>query len=103
MIPEYFAEIKRITDQYAAMRFVLDTSMTFDIRPGDQGYMTGSVIFEDFSNLHFKEFVDAAQGIVEKLSYSYHYQTADELLIFRYDNARHKPALLFREHKHTVT
>lgn len=43
MIPEYFAEIKRITDQYAAMRFVLDASMTFDIRPGDQGYMTGSV------------------------------------------------------------
>lgn len=102
MIPIYFAEINETIEQFAAAHFILDASVTFDIRPGNQGYLTGSVIFEDFSSLHFKEFVDAAPGIVEKLSYSYHYQEADETLVFRYDNARHKPAIAFREHKHTV-
>jgi hypothetical protein len=32
--------------------------------------------------------------------YSYHYQDANQELIFRYDNARHRPSLSFREHKH---
>lgn len=103
MIPVYFAAIKETIEQFAAARFVLDASITFDIRPGEQGYLTGLVIFEDFSSLHFKEFVDAAQGIVEKLSYSYHYQDESEILLFRYDNARHKPTLPFREHKHIAS
>lgn len=32
--------------------------------------------------------------------YTYQYQNADNQLIFRYDNARHKPALSSRAHKH---
>jgi hypothetical protein len=35
-----------------------------------------------------------------RLSYAYHYQTAGQQLIFRYDNARHKPALGFADHRH---
>lgn len=31
----------------------------------------------------------------------YHYQDAQNILRFRYDNANHKPALGFRDHKHT--
>jgi hypothetical protein len=34
------------------------------------------------------------------LENSYHYQDQLNQLRFRYDNARHRPALPFREHKH---
>ena len=102
MIPAYFAQIKATIDRYAATPFVVDATVTFDARPGDQGYFTGSIVFENFSVLHFKEFVDAAHNTIEKLTYSYHYQSSEASLIFRYDNARHKPALLFREHKHEL-
>ncbi len=35
-----------------------------------------------------------------KVKYGYHYQDSRKALIFRYDNANHKPALSQREHKH---
>jgi hypothetical protein len=37
---------------------------------------------------------------MEKLSYAYHCQDAKDNLIFRYDNAAHKPALPYPCHKH---
>lgn len=33
--------------------------------------------------------------------YSFHYQDAQAILRFRYDNAIHKPVLGFDDHKHT--
>ena len=33
-------------------------------------------------------------------SYAYQYQSEEGQLIFRYDNARHKPDLGFMDHKH---
>lgn len=33
-------------------------------------------------------------------TYSFHYQKKDGRLIFRYDNAAHKPQLSFIDHKH---
>jgi hypothetical protein len=33
--------------------------------------------------------------------YAYHYRDADGNLVFRYDNAVHRPALSQPEHKHT--
>jgi hypothetical protein len=50
--------------------------------------------------LHFKEFLDTDRGVVDKLAYSSHCQHADHQLIFRYDNARHRPPLRAPEHKH---
>jgi len=38
---------------------------------------------------------------MQKLSYAYQYQASNGELIFRYDNAVHRPALGFKEHKHT--
>jgi hypothetical protein len=35
------------------------------------------------------------------VSYAYQYQNREGKLIFRYDNAKHKPSLHFIEHKHT--
>ncbi len=33
--------------------------------------------------------------------YSYHYMNSNNQLIFRYDNARHRPPLSSLDHKHT--
>ncbi len=70
-------------------------------RNGDQAYLAGSITLVDGSMLHFKEFLDATSETVTKLMYTYHYQDASNELIFRYDNARHRPLLRFLEQKHT--
>jgi len=100
MIQTYFTQIKRIIDQYAATSFVLEAQIRFDLRPGDQGYLTGTVIFADDSKLHFSEYVDQTGEVVDKRMYTYPYQDTGNQLIFRYDNALHKPALPSVGHKH---
>ncbi len=100
MIPTYFAQIKALVDQYAATRFVLDAQVSFEERPGSQGYLAGSITFVDRSVLSFREFLDVVGETVVKLMYTYHYQDADRGLVFRYDNARHRPPMQSREHKH---
>jgi len=101
VIQAYFNQVKALVDQYAVTRFVLDANVSFEMRPGEQGYLTGSVIFLDGSALYFREFLDAVKDAVDKLMYTYHYQDAGHKLIFRYDNARHRPPLRSLEHKHT--
>lgn len=102
MIQSYFDQIKASIDQYAATVFVLGANVNFETRPGEQGYVAGSVTFVDASVLHFTEFLDAFKGTVDKLMYTYHYQNTGNQLIFRYDNARHRPLLRSPEHKHTL-
>ena len=101
MIQAYFSQVKSLVDRYAKASFVLDSNLSFELRPGDQGYVTGVLLFIDGSSLHFREFLDATDDIVDKLTYSYHYQDTDASLIFRYDNALHRPLLPSREHKHS--
>lgn len=100
MIQVYFAQIKTVVDLYAATSFVLDAKISFEIRPGNQGYLTGLIAFADESTLHFHEYLDQTGDAIDKLMYAYHYQAADNQLVFRYDNARHRPALSKPEHKH---
>jgi len=71
------------------------------MRPVHQAYIVGEVFFVDSSRLHFREFIKEVEGEAQKVMYVYHYQTAEGELIFRYDNSEHKPALGFKEHKHT--
>jgi hypothetical protein len=77
MIHVYFTQIKRIIDQYVVTSFVLETQIHFDMRPGDQGYLIGTLIFADDSKLHFSEYVDQTGVGVDKLMYTYHYQDMD--------------------------
>lgn len=101
MIQRYFDELKRVLDSFAAASFVLDAQLSFELRPGEQGFAEGAVFFGDQSVLHFREYLDSSAGQVSKLMYSYHYQDAGQQLVFRYDNARHRPPLPTSEHKHT--
>lgn len=101
-IQSYSNQIKMVVDQYAATTFVLETVVNFEIRSGEQGYLTGKLAFIDGSTLHFSEYLDQSGDRVEKLMYTYHYQDEQHQLIFRYDNARHRPPLRAAslEHKH---
>lgn len=65
-----------------------------------RGFIAGVLRLTDGSELHFREFVDVSLA-EPRLMYAYHYQDADQALIFRYDNAAHRPALPLSEHKHT--
>lgn len=94
-IESYFDDIKAVLDRYSKARFVINIKVSFDIRPGEQGYLNGVVYFVDDSSLHFKEFLDYFHGRLDKLMYSYHYQDADNKLRLRYDNAQHKLPLDF--------
>ena len=70
-----------------------------EIRANKQAVLNAKVVMVDNSVLHIKEYIDARYGI-ERLSYAYHYQDRDGNLIFRYDNAKHRPDLGFNAHKH---
>jgi hypothetical protein len=103
MIESYFGRFKASLDRFSAMPFVLTSQVSFEARPGDQGYICGEMRFVDGSLLHFREYLDAARAEVDKLMYVYHYRDRDTTLVFRYDNARHRPLLPQREHVHRAT
>ena len=71
-----------------------------EIRPNKQAIIKAKIVLVDSSVLHIKEYIDA-KYTMDKVSYAYQYQGRDGELIFRYDNAVHRPALGFKEHKHT--
>jgi hypothetical protein len=71
-----------------------------ELRPNKQAVIKAKIVFIDRSVLHIREYIDA-KYTVEKVSYAHQYQDKDGDLVFRYDNAVHRPALGFKEHKHT--
>jgi len=79
--------------------WILSFNFSVDARSDYVGFIQGNLEFRQGDHLFFKEYVDL-QGSLEKLSYSFHYQDRENNLIFRYDNAKHKPDLGYRNHKH---
>ncbi len=69
-------------------------------RPSGELFINVMVDLVDGSVLFIREYVSARQGYIDHFSYADQYQSADESLIFRYDNAAHKPPLQQKEHKH---
>ena len=98
--PEYAQSLAQILDTVVATGEAMRTSLQVDQRSALRGFITGSVEFDDRSTLDFREFVDVSQT-EPKIMYAYHYQDANHHLVFRYDNAAHRPALPQPEHKHT--
>lgn len=70
-----------------------------EIRTSKQAVTKARIVLVDRSILQIKEYIDAKYKI-DKISYAYQYHDEEGKLIFRYDNARHKPDLGFIEHKH---
>ena len=72
--------------------------------PNQVGYLEGRLYFWDGSFLEFYEALSVRGVTLVRTDYAYHYQTADNDLIFRYDNAPHHPEISTHpHHKHTAT
>jgi hypothetical protein len=99
LLSEYQAALLQTIQSFVNAGWATEFEFEVDVRSRTVGFIKGKVRFQDGSSLHFREYVDV-QPRIEKLSYSFHYQGTDENLIFRYDNAVHKPALAYEHHKH---
>ena len=75
-------------------------SFNSEVRAGGQAVLNIQVTLIDKSQFYIREYVTSKYGF-NRVSYAYQYQSEDATLIFRYDNAQHKPRLGFDEHKHT--
>jgi hypothetical protein len=84
--------------------FVETQKLSFEERPPNAAYITGSITFLDGSVLNFREFIVIKSERATFLKYTYHYSAKDNSLIFRYDNAldpKAKNLSNYPQHKHT--
>lgn len=98
--PEYSYTIRNLLDNALAAGDIARFELEVDQRSTMRGFMTGRLEFRDSSTLHFREYIDLTL-IEPRLTYAYHYQTSESELIFRYDNAAHRPSLPYSDHKHS--
>ena len=98
--PDYAQNIVELIDNLLRLEVVRLTDFQVDVRSSQRGYIAGILHFDDDAQLHFREFVDVTQHDPRAM-YAYHYQNRNTRMIFRYDNALHRPALAQRDHKHT--
>jgi hypothetical protein len=98
--PDYAGRLQAIVNELIAAGEANLLDLEIDARSRMRGYIAGILQFEDGSELHFSEFVEIGQAD-PRLMYAYHCQNADKELLFRYDNAAHRPSLSQQEHKHT--
>ena len=99
LLTEYFARLVKDIEEYSKTNLIIDSELHIDCRTEKIGIIKGTITFLDNSYLFFTEYLDVRYKI-EKLTYPFHYQQKDGTLIFRYDNACHKPRLSFTSHKH---
>jgi hypothetical protein len=100
--PEYARAVSDVIMEVVGTGQARLVNLQIDQRSTLRGYIAGIMAFANDSQLHFREFIDTTQTEC-RIMYVYHYQDASNTLIFRYDNALHRPPLAQREHKHTPT
>ncbi|MBU0512529.1 MAG: hypothetical protein KKD28_06780 [Chloroflexi bacterium] len=98
--PEYARFISYVINTLLSTGLGRIENLSIDKRSQLRGFISGIVVFNDESELHFREFIDHRLR-EPRIMYAYHYQDHNKKLIFRYDNAAHHPHLQQIEHKHT--
>jgi hypothetical protein len=98
-IKDYLSDFTEVVNNYSRTGFIVSSEVLCDFRSEKIGLIKGKIIFSDESALFFREYLDLRYHY-DKKAYSFHYQDRNAGLLFRYDNALHKPALGFDEHKH---
>lgn len=94
------AYLQALLATIAATPNVHSSDVALDQRSTQSGLIRGDIYFADGSLLHFRELIDLETEPI-RLMYSYHYQRADSLLVFRYDDTPHHPELPnFPHHRH---
>jgi hypothetical protein len=97
-IAGYFRYVSGIL---ALSRIVKSQDVHTEKRTHTEGYLRGDVLFKDGSRLHFRELV-TTEPSVQRVSYTYHYLSADGMMVFRYDDTDHFPkSPSAPHHKHT--
>ncbi len=87
MIDDYYRAIQEAIESCSVAR---SRTIYKDEREDKILFLRGDIHFSDGSHLHFREFVQFKQGQPpNRYTYAYHYQSADETLIFRYDDTDH--------------
>jgi hypothetical protein len=99
LLKDYQNDIILTIQKYVDEGWITAFNFSVDYRTDYLGFIQGNLDFIDNSSLFFKEYIDL-QGSPSKISYSFHYQDHHNNLIFRYDNAKHKPDLGYLHHKH---
>ena len=99
LLSEYQSHLAEIINRYSRTDLIVTSEFNADARTPKIGVIKGVITFVDGTRFFFTEYVDARYRL-EKLTYAYHCQDTEGNLIFRYDNAAHKPALPFSCHKH---
>lgn len=97
---EYARAIRAAVDTLTDSGDTVLVSLQVDQRSSVRGFIEAALEFRDGSQLVFREFVDTTQS-EPRLMYAYHYQDVAQKLVFRYDNAAHRPAVSQPAHKHT--
>ena len=100
LLNEYLALFRNDIAKFENYGYAESVEIREEIRANKQAILNAKVVLIDNSVLHIKEYIDAKYGIT-RTSYAYQYQDRDGQLIFRYDNAAHRPGLGFKEHKHS--
>lgn len=96
-VAEYLKNAREVID---STPYVLSRSLDFEDRGGIALVLRGKLVFDDFSELHVREYVLSLDKAI-KIAYSYHYQDGKANLIFRYDNSEHHPEVgTYPHHKH---
>jgi len=98
-LAEYLSVLTAQVDEYSRTGLITSSEIKADFRTEKIGLIRGVIEFTDESKLLLTEYVDLRYKL-DKLTYVYHYQDKNGQLIFRYDNALHRPRLDFKDHKH---
>jgi len=98
MIEGYFAQLEQILQEFPNICSLTVRKKIYNVK---QGYISGSIIFENGYRLDFVEVKDI--DIKSKIKYRYHYMDNHHAMIFRYDNAPHHqdiPNFPYHKHEH---
>jgi len=98
-ISEYLTSFRHDLERLDTYGFAESIIFHEELRAGKQAIVKAEIVLVDGSCLIIREYIGSKYGL-EKLSYA-QYQDHNENLIFRYDNAAHKPTLGYTNHKHS--
>ena len=99
LISKYLISFHRTIELLDDYGFAESITYQEERRAGKQVVVNAEIFLVDGSRLIIKEYIGSKYGL-EKLSYAYQYQDNEGNLIFRYDNAAHKPKISSRNHRH---
>ena len=96
---EYAASLRRMLAGILQSGLAVAADLEERPKSATLGYVRISLRFVDGSELQAREYVDTSLS-EPRLMYAYHYHDAKQQMVFRYDNAAHRPAPAKAEHKH---